>query len=421
MDRTGRYPPPRPSPSSHRSSLSEAPQDVLNLKAKVLALSISVSLSRCIKQCYRMGLSSLFSCYTPSFHPFPSPPKSLNISILSQTVENNTSVILREMVRGVDKKKVRLEVRREHAILAILKLRRKWKLRTAWEILKRNQGLETSLMLKIAFKSWKSHPKRPHFPAQTVSNRLNSLFSHTSRRHTLIKQVYLHQWKEIVSMTASRRNRKQDFYSKIWFVLSTVGRRMRFIAWNRLKKTQNRTENRSKKEIFLAKIGNIRRISCSNLVHSLDFMRKSTLKSSFFVFRFIYFREKRAKVTSKLLKRALLPQLHKIWRIIHNFSQEMQLKSVACDCFFHAFNNYRKRLIFNHWNSSECRCRYEEVLFGVRKLVRMKGKVGARLKAEGLARICEGDPWMVSKRTAVLKMETLVRYREIMKAKMRLR
>jgi len=75
----------------------------------------------------------------------------------------------------------------------------------------------------------------------------------------------------------------------------------------------------------------------------------------------------------------------------------------------------------NVWKAVGAGVRKERIIQAVRELVRTRGKIWARLKAETLANIIKADPWAVSKRTAALKLAVMVRYRLRLKAKERLR
>ena len=379
--------------------------------------------------------------------------------------QTTTTVWLRGMARGLDRRKVRLEVRREHALLALARKRVHLALASAWTLLKANESIESSLMLRLAFGGWKGR-QRPapskqqlralgrvctrlrvrlagklmatfhsllEFAGHAVSTRVRfdyqppsaerigevlvCVLARTSRRHRVIKKVYFRQWGETTSMTASRRCRKQDFYSKIWFVLSTVARRMRFIAWNRLKKAEIPRKSQPR---YIPKL-KVAPAACEPLLGAVQFLRQSAQKRAFFCLRSLYFREKRAKVTIGLLRRALLPSLLQTWNTIQRFSAVRSIYTVACTCLSHGFARYQQRMSLNVWKAVGTGVRKERIIQAVRELVRTRGKIWARLKAETLANIIKADPWAVSKRTAALKLAAMVRYRLRLKAKERLR
>lgn len=467
-------------PSSSRSSLSDGGLDVIQLKAKVLSLSISVALGRCLKQSLRLGFSEL-RLGLEGKQWETSEKVNVMTTVLERVIterlpsdrsespgymeQTTPTVWIRGMARGLDRRKVRLEVRREHALLALARKRIQLALSTAWSLLKDNKSLESNLMVRLAFRGWKGK-QRPEpskaqlkalgrvctrlrvritgklmatfhslleFTGHAVSNRvrfdsqpvapgrigkaLSRVFARTSRRHGVIKKVYIRQWGECASMTASRRCRKQDFYSKIWFVLSTVARRMRFIAWNRLKKAQITRKSPMR---YTAK-AKVAPIACERLIESVDFLRKSAQKRAFFCLRFAYFREKRAKVTGSLLRRALLPSLFQTWKAIQRFSAFHSLYATACACLFQRFTRFRQRMSLEVWKTVGFGRKKERIEQGVRGMERTRGKIAARLKAETLANVIKVDPWAVSKRTAALKIAVLVKYRLKLKAKERIR
>ena len=481
------HPSPSHRPNSSRSSLSEGGLDITQLKARVLWLSISVALGRCLKQSLRLGFHELQQGLAPTRFTYTREKVNSLAGVLETVLtdrsvhrryvtpeqhemdynEEDQTVWIRTMARGLDRRKVRLEVRREHALLSLARKRIRLILSEAWKSLRSNQGLEGNLMLRLAFGGWKgkqrappSKPQlraltrvctrlrvrlagkmiaafyslrgfnghqtlarvhfRPHPPSSDLLREgLHSVFSRTSWRHAAIKKVYFRQWGEIASMTASRRCRKQDFYSKVGFVLATVTRRLRYIAWNRLKKAQISRESHQIRRFHPRVI--VSKLECEKLVTSLDFLRKSAKKRGFFCLRFLYFREKRAKVTSNLLRRALLPTLLQYLWSIQRYAKLRSILSMSFACLSHGFERFEQRRSLGIWKEWGLGRYRERIAWGVIALGRVKGKIGARLQAETLANIGKTDPWVVSKRTAALKLAALVRYRLRMKAKERLR
>jgi hypothetical protein len=150
-------------------------------------------------------------------------------------------------------------------------------------------------------------------------------------------------------------------------------------------------------------------------------LRKSAKKRAFFSMRFLYFREKRAKVTSSLLRRALFPTLLQYLWSIQRYAKLRSILSMSFACLSHGFERYEQRRSIGIWKEWGLGRYRERIAWGMISLGRVKGKIEARLQAETLANIGKTDPWVVSKRTAALKLAALVRYRLRMKAKERLR